>query len=139
MRKLMLLVVAAILLYAIGQCDKSTDHAGSHSASSPSSESAPSKSQYMPGNGTYKMGGVNGNDWGVYTATVPADSAGCRWSIRSVAEYRDGEILREGTGTSGQEVSADIEPDGKVGWTDGMIGDHRLVFMTSGCGSWRLK
>lgn len=51
------------------------------------------------------MGGVDGKNWGVYTATVPAGSS--------------------------------IQPDGDVSTWTGMINDdHRIVFMTSGCGAW---
>lgn len=82
------------------------------------------------------MGGVDGKNWGVYTATVPAGST-CQWSIRSVAPYRGGEILDEGQGESGETVQASIQPDGDVSTWTGMINDdHRIVFMTSGCGAW---
>ncbi|OYN80478.1 hypothetical protein CG716_09725 [Mycolicibacterium sphagni] len=82
------------------------------------------------------MGGADGHDWGPYTATVPAGST-CRWSIVSVAPYRPGETLNEGTVQSGQMARANIQPDGDVsGWTGMIDGHHRLVFMTNGCGPW---
>jgi hypothetical protein len=88
----------------------------------------------MPGNGTHEMGGMNGRDWGVYEATATGN---CQWSIRSVARYRPGLILDEGTAAPGQTVRVNIQPDGDVSSWDGIIdGDHRLVFMTNGCGKW---
>lgn len=88
----------------------------------------------MSGNGTHEMGGMDGKDWGVYEATATRN---CQWSIRSVARYRPGLILDEGTATPGDTVRVDIQPDGDVSSWDGTINDdHRLVFMTSGCGKW---
>lgn len=89
----------------------------------------------MPGNGTYEMGGMDGKDWGPYEATATGN---CQWSIRSVARYRAGLILDEGTAAPGETVRVNIQPDGDVSSTSGMIDDdHRLVFMTNGCGKWQ--
>ena len=88
----------------------------------------------MPGNGTHEMGGMDGKDWGVYEATATGN---CQWSIRSVARYRPGLILDEGTAAPGETVRVNIQPDGDVSTWDGTIDDdHRLVFMTNGCGKW---
>lgn len=83
----------------------------------------------MPGNGTYRMGGMDGKNWGLYTA---GGGPGCKWSITSVSPYRDGQELNSGT-----VPRADIEPDGDTN-LDGLIGDHRIVFMTNGCGAWHI-
>lgn len=89
----------------------------------------------MPGNGTYEMGGMDGKDWGPYEAVATGN---CQWSIRSVARYRAGLILDEGTAAPGETVRVNIQPDGDVSTWDGMIDDdHRLVFMTNGCGTWQ--
>jgi hypothetical protein len=89
----------------------------------------------IPGNGTHEMGGMDGKDWGVYETTATGN---CQWSIRSVARYRPGLILDEGTAAPGETVQVNIQADGDVGTFDGMIdNDHRLVFMTNGCGKWR--
>lgn len=89
----------------------------------------------IPGNGTHEMGGMDGRDWGVYEATVTGN---CKWSIRSVARYRPGLILDEGTAAPGETVRVNIQPDGDVNSWDGIIdSDHRLVFMTNGCGKWQ--
>lgn len=128
-----------LLVWLVSQCDHTEKKSGSGSSSSNTATSTPPRDyESMPGNGTFEMGGAGGKNWGVYTATVPADSSGCQWSIRSVARYRPGLVLDEGAGTPGGTVRVDIAPDGDVGMLDGMIGDHRLVFMTSGCGPWTM-
>lgn len=89
----------------------------------------------IPGNGTHEMGGMDGKDWGVYEATATGN---CQWSIRSVAPYRPGLILDEGSAAPGEVVRVNIQADGDVSSWDGMIDDdHRLVFMTNGCGKWQ--
>ncbi len=90
----------------------------------------------IPGNGTHQMGGMDGRDWGVYQATATGN---CQWSIRSVARYRGGLVLDEGSAAPGETVRVNIQPDGDVNTWDGTInGDHRLVFMTNSCGKWQL-
>ena len=90
----------------------------------------------MPGNGTYQMGGIDGKDWGVYEATATGN---CEWSIRSVARYRPGLVLDSGTAVPGEAVRVNVQPDGDVSSISGEINkDHRLVFMTNGCGVWHL-
>jgi hypothetical protein len=99
-------------------------------------EAAPAAGDHatIPGDGTHQMGGMDGKDWGVYQATAIGS---CQWSIRSVAHYRPGLILDEGTAASGEPVRVNIQPDGDVSTFDGTIDDdHRLVFMTNGCGKW---
>jgi hypothetical protein len=91
--------------------------------------------EFMPGNGTYQMGGIDGKDWGVWQSD--GAEAGCEWSINAVRRYEGGELLDSGQGAPGEHVRVDIEPDGGVGTLDGMIGDHRIVFMTNRCGPWR--
>lgn len=55
----------------------------------------------------------------------------------SVARYRPGLILDEGTAAPGEMVRVNIQADGDVSALDGVIDDdHRLVFMTNGCGKW---
>lgn len=95
----------------------------------------PDSPSVMVGNGTFKLGGVDGKNWGVYAATATGN---CQWSIRSVAPYRDGWILDSGTAAPGENVSVNIQSDGDVNSFTGEIdGDHRLVFMTNSCGTWR--
>ncbi len=78
---------------------------------------------------------MDGKDWGVYEATATGN---CQWSIRSVAPYRPGLILDEGSAAPGEVVRVNIQADGDVSSWDGMIDDdHRLVFMTNGCGKWQ--
>lgn len=100
------------------------------------SSAPPQAWKTMPGNGTHKMGGMDGKDWGIWQATAPGD---CQWSIRAVRTYTGGEVLYEGTAAPGEVVRVNIQPDGKVAATTGMIdGDHRIVFMTNGCGAWQI-
>lgn len=90
----------------------------------------------MPGNGTHEMGGVDGKNWGVWEATAPGP---CEWSIRAVRTYAAGEILDSGTAAAGERVQVNFQPDGEVSTFSGLIyDDHRIVFMTSGCGEWHL-
>uniref|UniRef100_UPI00191C220F hypothetical protein n=1 Tax=Klebsiella pneumoniae TaxID=573 RepID=UPI00191C220F len=91
----------------------------------------------IPGDGTHNMGGADGYDWGTYTATIPPDSPGCTWAIVSIADYRGGEVLREGEAAAGT-VRASIQPDGVSAWTGLIDGDHRIVFRSNGCGAWRM-
>ncbi|WP_307789611.1 hypothetical protein [Mycolicibacterium baixiangningiae] len=101
---------------------------------SSSGPTTPYEHEYMPGNGTHEMGGVDGKNWGVYEATATGN---CQWSIRSVARYRPGLILDEGAASPGQVVRVNIQPDGDVdSWSGQIDDDHRLVFMTNGCGAW---
>lgn len=93
--------------------------------------------RHIPGDGTHNMGGADGYDWGTYTATVPPGSPGCSWAVVSVAAYMGGETLDEGEASSGV-VRANIQPDGVASWTGTIGGDHRIVFRTSGCGTWTM-
>ncbi|SHQ74720.1 Uncharacterised protein [Mycobacteroides abscessus subsp. abscessus] len=101
----------------------------------PRQQGDPDSPSVMSGNGTFKLGGVEGKNWGVYEARATGN---CQWSIRSVARYREGWILDSGTAATGEKVTVDIQPDGDVNSFTGQINDdHRLVFMTNGCGIWR--
>jgi hypothetical protein len=91
---------------------------------------------FMPGDGGYQMGGLDGRDWGVWRATAPGPR-GCSWSIRSVSQYADSRVINTGEAAAGKPVQVDIEPDGNVE-ASGLIGDHRIMFQTSGCGAWHL-
>jgi hypothetical protein len=133
-------VAVAALAYQCGHNDDKRDDTKSEStpeAAAPTTPTVDAESHStIPGNGTHNIGGMDGKDWGVYTATVPAGST-CQWSIRSVAPYRPGEILDEGRGAAGEVVRASIQPDGDVSTFTGEIDDdHRIVFMTNGCGAW---
>lgn len=87
----------------------------------------------IPANGTHQMGGMDGKNWGVWSATAAGD---CTWSVRAVFPDAPGEVLQEGTATAGERVRVVINPPGDVD-LDGMVDDtYRLVFMTSGCGPW---
>jgi hypothetical protein len=90
--------------------------------------------QTMPGDGTFKMGGIDGKDWGLYQATATGN---CERSIRSVARYRPGLILDSGAAGPGEAVRVNIQSDGHVdSWSGEFNDDHRLVFMTNACGAW---
>jgi hypothetical protein len=134
-------ILVFVVLLANSGNDKKTDNEASSSfaSSAPITTATFDTHDTMNHNGTWEMGGMDGRDWGVYKTTVPAGSA-CTWSIRSVARYRPGVILDEGTAGAGEVVRVSIEPDGDVSTFSGMIDDdHRLVFMTSGCGSWTMR
>jgi hypothetical protein len=123
----------AVMVAVSSQDDSSTGTTTPGQAAPP----APPADEHatIPGNGTHEMGGMDGKDWGVYEATATGN---CQWSIRSVARYRPGLILDEGTAAPGETVRVNIQADGDVSTWDGMIDDdHRLVFMTNGCGRWQ--
>ncbi|WP_255795320.1 hypothetical protein [Mycobacteroides abscessus] len=104
-------------------------------ADKPGQQAGADSPSVMSGNGTFNLGGADGKNWGVYEVSAIGN---CQWSIRSVARYREGWILDSGTAAAGERVTVDIQPDGNVNSFTGQIdGDHRLVFMTSGCGTWR--
>ncbi|GLP83640.1 hypothetical protein [Mycobacterium antarcticum] len=142
MKKLLLLLGLVVFVVIIANQGGGKDKDGRESASS--TDSAPTTTtsfdthDVMSHNGTWELGGMDGRDWGVYSSTVPAGST-CTWSIRSVARYRPGIVLDEGTAGPGESVRVSIEPDGDVSAISGQIDDdHRLVFMTSGCGRWSM-
>lgn len=112
---------------------RSTDTSEPASAAPAAAPTAETESyDSMPGDGTYEMGGVDGKNWGVYQAD---GGPNCQWSIRSVAPYRPGLIFDAGT-----EPRVSIQPDGDVDVFSGQIDDdHNIVFMTSGCGAWRMQ
>ncbi|MGV0656414.1 hypothetical protein ABQE48_21365 [Mycolicibacterium thermoresistibile] len=123
----------AVIIVGSSQDDSSTDTTTPGRAA-PTTPAADDHAT-IPGDGTHQMGGMDGKDWGVYEATATSN---CQWSIRSVARYRPGLVLDEGTAAPGETVRVNIQPDGKVSVWDGTInGDHRLVFMTNGCGKWQ--
>ncbi|WP_019972010.1 hypothetical protein [Mycobacterium sp. 141] len=129
-----LLGFAAVLIFAffaLGACVAvlvATSDDDSTTAPDPDDHSV------MMGNGTFNLGGVDGKNWGVYEATATGN---CQWSIRSVARYRPGLILDRGSAAPGEKVTVNIQPDGDVSAISGEIdSDHRLVFMTNGCGTW---
>jgi hypothetical protein len=134
-------VAVAFLAYQCGHNSEKQDDSGPESTTQAAAPTTPptveaESHSVIPGNGTHNIGGMDGKDWGVYAATVPAGST-CQWSIRSVAPYRPGEILDEGQGAAGDVVRASIQPDGDVSTFTGEIdNDHRIVFMTNGCGAW---
>lgn len=133
--------VAFIVIGNLGDDDKDESASRPTETTSSQAKPQPAATSYgtIPGNGTHQIGGMDGKNWGVYTATVPAGST-CQWSIRSVAPYRGGEILNEGQAGAGETVRASIQPDGSVSAITGLIDDdHRIVFMTSGCGSWEVN
>lgn len=106
-------------------------------ADKPGQQAGTDSPSVMSGNGTFKLGGVEGKNWGVYEARATGN---CQWSIRSIARYREGWILDSGSAATGEKVTVHIQPDGDVNSFTGQIdGDHQLVFMTSGCGTWSAK
>lgn len=136
-------IIAGIvgLLVVMSMCSNSaSDRAGdrgSRPATATTTKRAAAEQPWklIPGDGTHQMGGMDGKNWGTWEATATGD---CQWSIRAVRSYAGGQVLDEGTAAAGQSVRVNIQPDGKVSATSGMIdGDHRIVFMTSGCGAWR--
>lgn len=140
-------IVAAVLAFiAFSSCndsdDRSSDKAKSGSSttasSRPTTSRAPYEHQHMPGNGYHNIGGVDGKDWGVWQSTGSPQP--CSWSIRLTDPYGPATILREGTADPGQSVRVTINPPGDVSSISGVVKatGGRVVFQTSGCGSWTL-
>lgn len=140
-RALGCMVVLIGAFFAMGACvtilvatnDKKPAGNGSDTNAAPPPD--PSEPSTIVGNGTFNLGGVDGKNWGAYEATATGN---CQWSIRSVARYRSGLILDSGSAAPGEKVTVNIQADGDVSAVSGEIDDdHRLVFMTNGCGTWR--
>ncbi|AKU45022.1 hypothetical protein FLORINDA_52 [Mycobacterium phage Florinda] len=128
--------VLALVAIVSARGDKDDD-ATTQAATTPTTTARVNPYRTIPGDGTHNMGGADGYDWGTYTATIPPSSPGCTWAVVSIADYRGGETLREGEAPSGT-VRANIQPDGVSSWTGTINGDHRIVFRTSGCGTWTM-
>lgn len=131
--------LAALLFvaYLIGgtHSSKSSDPSAHDSTHTTATSKAAAPQMIMPGDGIHNIGGMDGKNWGIWEATAPGQ---CEWSIREVRTYAAGEITDEGTADPGQTVRVNIQPDGNVSVFTGMIDDdHRIVFMTHGCGAWR--
>lgn len=127
-------VTAATALLGIGMC--SSGHESTKPVSLPAKPKSTPHERFMPGDGAYDMGGLGGRIWGVWQATAPGPRS-CSWSIRSFSRYGGANVLHTGEAAPGAPVQVDIEPDGGVG-DSGMIGDHHIMFQTSGCGAWKL-
>ncbi|MGV7783511.1 hypothetical protein PJN38_24085 [Mycobacterium kansasii] len=110
----------------------------SDSSSSLSSFTTPAVQPYetMPGDGTYGMGGIDGKNWGIWQSA--GSSSRCQWSIRAVSRYTDGQVLDSGEVGPGVSARVNIQPLGETSLVTGETGGFRIVFMTGGCGSWRL-
>lgn len=146
-----LLVIGGLVLLA-GSCissaldsDGGKDSPASSSRPSvappPPTSETPNAWEYIAGNGTHQMGGMDGKNWGEWVSDgTGKQSVACTWSVVSVADDRPGEVLDEGESPAGQPVTVSIQPDGDVSM-GGSIGPdkHRLVFMTNNCGAWRIK
>lgn len=128
------LVMAVALLYS---CTKSEDSTGaSLSSSAPPSSPPPPPFKTMPGDGTYNMGGADGKDWGIWESS--GGSANCQWSIHAVSRYTPGQALDSGGAGMNQQVRVSIQPLPDSSGVTGESHGFRVVFMTNGCGSWRL-
>ena len=90
---------------------------------SPRTSAAPSPWKLIEGDGTHKMGGLDGKYWGVWQARNPSGS--CVWSVRLVRPHTGALVLDEGDGTAAR---VSVQP----------VDGGRVVFMTSGCGTWRM-
>lgn len=96
------------------------------------STSAPSPYKVIEGDGTHQMGGMGGKNWGVWQARNPTGK--CVWSIRLINPYT-GAIELDSGGSERTRVS--VQPPGSVSLS-GEVDGGRVVFITSGCGTWRL-
>lgn len=129
------LLMAVALLYS---CTKSEDSAAPSSPTSapPSLPPPPPPFKAIPGDGTYNMGGADGKDWGIWESS--GGSANCQWSIHAVSRYTPGQVLDSGGADMNQQVRVSIQPLPDSSGLTGESHGFRVVFMTNGCGSWRL-
>lgn len=130
------LFMAAALLYS---CSKTDDSTGSSSPSPTASPTTPTPSPYrtMPGDGAYSMGGADGKDWGIWESFGgSADS--CQWSIRAVSRYTPGQVLDSGEVGTNVSTRVSIQPLPDSSGLTGEAHGFRVVFITNGCGSWRI-
>lgn len=119
----------------VTMCSSNGDHSTSPSMSA--APSAPPTHETMPGDGTYSIGGIDGKDWGVWESVGGADNHGCQWSIRAVNRYTAGQILDSGETGVNLQTRVNIQPLPDSSSITGESHGFRVVFMTSGCGSWR--
>lgn len=132
-----------IVLLGIGwlgsQCSKDdkAEKAGAKSSTPTTTTTrAPLDNEVMRGDGYHQMGGIDGKDWGVWVSTGSPQP--CTWSIRVTDPYGPATILREGTAEPGQPARVAINPPGDISSISGEVKatGGRVVFQTSGCGSW---
>lgn len=130
---------ALVIWITVSMCSSSGDKPGASTDMPTSTSVTPSSiSQYqtMPGDGTYSMGGIDGKDWGVWQSTGGAGI--CDWSVRAVNRYTAGRVFDSGEVGPNTPTRVSIQPLGDTSSITGEGHGSRLVFMTSGCGSWRL-
>lgn len=77
--------------------------------------------------GTHEMGGMNGKNWGVWETGGARGDDGCNWSVRMIDPNGPAIVLDEGTAGRGENVRVVVNP----------IRGEKLVFMTSGCETWK--
>lgn len=142
-RHTLLWIIGTLLVLGFigSQCSPSDTTSGGNSSSGPTTKK-PSDSQYMEGNGTFKMG--MSHDWGVWQSdgtTGVTPGRNCKWSIVSIARYRGGETLDQGEAPAGEQVTVNIQPDGSTHWDGTTIGEdnHEIVFINNNCGAWTVQ
>ena len=139
---LVVLVFAVIVAWAYSGAsrERSTQDTSSRTttmyAISPTS-TLPPEPEYMPRDGTYHMGGIDGKNWGIWESDGASGARTCEWSVRRVNSDAGADILDSGETKPGQKTRVDIEPDGEANMWTGEIGGNRIVFLTNGCQPWR--
>lgn len=118
-------VSAVVAVFSVLSAVTGSDQSAGSTSPSTSSQAW----KVMAGNGTHPMGGMDGKNWGVWTATPPTP---CEWSIRAVRTYAAGEILNEGSAEPGVPVRVNIQADGNVGNAPGI--DPGALFVVEGPG-----
>ncbi|OBB33578.1 hypothetical protein A5792_10675 [Mycolicibacterium peregrinum] len=82
----------------------------------------------MPNDGTFKMGGVDGKNWGVWKSDGARADDGCEWSIRVIDPNGPAIVLDEGTTGRNQNAQVAINP----------VKGANIVFVTNGCQPWSI-
>lgn len=87
----------------------------------------------MPGDSYHDSGGVDGKSWGCGSPAARPGPANGRSDAGAT-------VIRSGQSQPNQSTQASIQPPGKVSSWTGVVESTggRVVFQTSGCGSWRL-
>lgn len=132
--------VAAVILGAMlwEGCTKDADTRSTSTPETTTTLKAPVVSEFevMPGDGTYNMGGMDGKNWGTW-ASVP-QATGCVWSVRAVNPQAPAMELDSGMAEPTERARVTINPPGDVSLGGDIDGTYQVVFITRGCGSWRL-
>lgn len=118
-------VFALLLMLTAYACDDGQSRKPTGSTPTSATSALPPY-EAIPGDGTYPVGTIDGKNFGIWQSSpAPAE---CIWSIVAKDNYEPVVVLDHGTGIPGEVARANVQPKG----------DHPILFITHGCGTWHL-